>query len=436
MQSGKFLIVVGGPTASGKTDFAIRLARHFNTVILSADSRQFFGEMNIGTAKPTAEEMAQAPHYFINSRSIESEYSVGDFERDALQLLERLFEEKNVVILAGGSGLYIKALCEGLDKFPEVPLVIRQAVEEEYQEKGLPHLQAELQRIDPAYYKIVDTYNPHRLIRAIAVFRASGQPYSSFLSQASPQRFFTPIFLQLHWPRAELYARIDARVETMMEQGLLEEARSLYPKRKFTALQTVGYQELFEHLDGRLSLEEAVSLIQRNSRRYAKRQLTWYRRDGHWKLLRPEDWELALFFIEAAMLKKWALLYSDEAPGNFTFHPMPQLRGQFLQITQSGKPVAALYLVEGKDAVWLQGPFYLVQEDNIPLAERILLHEVLLASANKKVFALKNSVSNHPTPGLKLIPIPLSGLPDWTRAAAEKIAELYPDAGAFEISKA
>ncbi|MCB0554627.1 MAG: hypothetical protein KDD02_13840, partial [Phaeodactylibacter sp.] len=223
---------------------------------------------------------------------------------------------------------------------------------------------------------------------------------------------------------------------TMMEQGLLEEARSLYPKRKFTALQTVGYQELFEHLDGRLSLEEAVSLIQRNSRRYAKRQLTWYRRDGHWKLLRPEDWELALFFIEAAMLKKWALLYSDEAPGNFTFHPMPQLRGQFLQITQSGKPVAALYLVEGKDAVWLQGPFYLVQEDNIPLAERILLHEVLLASANKKVFALKSSVSNHPTPGLKLTPITLSGLPDWTRAAAEKIAELYPDAGAFEISKA
>ena len=282
MQSGKFLIVVGGPTASGKTDFAIRLARHFNTVILSADSRQFFGEMNIGTAKPTAEEMAQAPHYFINSRSIESEYSVGDFERDALQLLERLFEEKNVVILAGGSGLYIKALCEGLDKFPEVPLVIRQAVEEEYQEKGLPHLQAELQRIDPAYYKIVDTYNPHRLIRAIAVFRASGQPYSSFLSQASPQRFFTPIFLQLHWPRAELYARIDARVESMFDRGWIEAVQALMdrhdPPWSVQANQSIGYpiirEALLEGRDPRAMLAE----IQKRTRHFARHQLIWFRK--------------------------------------------------------------------------------------------------------------------------------------------------------------
>lgn len=298
MSETKHLIVVGGATASGKTELAIRLARHFRTAIVSCDSRQFFREMRIGTAVPSPEELAQAPHHFIGQLSIEDSYSVGDFERDALALLSRLFQQHDVVILAGGSGLYTKALCEGLDEFPEVPAAVRREVEQHYQEQGLSALQAELLAADPDYYREVDLQNPHRLIRALAVFRASGRPFSSFRTGAATPRPFVPVYLQTHWPRARLYERIDQRVDRMMAAGLLAEVRQLLPHRERTPLQTVGYQELFDHLAGKTTLPEAVELIKRNTRRYAKRQLTWLRRDGFWKHIGPSDWSIALEYIE------------------------------------------------------------------------------------------------------------------------------------------
>lgn len=296
-----YLIVVGGPTASGKTDFAIRLALHYRTVILSADSRQFYREMRIGTASPDAAQLAAVPHYFIGHLSITDTYSVGDYERDALALLDELFQKHKVVILTGGSGLYIKALCEGLDEFPEVPAEIRNTVEQIYKNEGIEALQRELKAVDAAYYAVVDTQNPQRLIRAISVYKASGRPYSAFRTQQPLPRNFIPIYIQLDWPRDVLYARINERVTRMMEQGLLEEARQLYPLRHYNALQTVGYQELFDYLEGQSTLEAAVDLIRQNSRRYAKRQLTWMRRYGHWALFRAEEWEKAVRFVEGRL---------------------------------------------------------------------------------------------------------------------------------------
>lgn len=298
MPTPKYLIVVGGTTASGKTAFAIRLAQHFNTAIISVDSRQFFKEMAIGTAKPTMEELNQAPHHFINHLSIHSPYSVGDFEREAIALLEQLFQQQDVVVVSGGSGLYLKAMLEGIDDFPAVPVSIREEVERTYQVEGLSWLQRTLQSIDLPYYQTVDLQNPHRLIRAIAVYRASGKPFSSFLKTTAIKRAFTPIYLQLYWPRQIQYERINERVDRMMQQGQVEEARGLHPYRHLTALQTVGYQELFDYFEGKTGLEDAISLIKQNSRRYAKRQLTWMRRDRHWKHLHPTEWELALQYID------------------------------------------------------------------------------------------------------------------------------------------
>ncbi len=298
-----YLIVIGGATASGKTSLAIQLAQHFDTAILSCDSRQFFREMTIGTAKPTPEELAQAPHYFINSLSIETEYSVGDYERDTLQCLENIYQEKQVAIMVGGSGLYIQAVCEGLDVFPDVPRAIRDELEALYESEGIAALQAELQGSDPTYYAKVDTQNPHRLIRALSVCRVSGQPFSSFFNQAKTARNFKPIFILLEWERALLYERINKRVDMMVAAGLVEEARGLFPHRANTALQTVGYQELFEHFEGNISLEEAIELIKRNSRRYAKRQMTWFRRDARWKGFAPQDVEDIKVFIKEEMTK-------------------------------------------------------------------------------------------------------------------------------------
>lgn len=294
----KYLIVVGGPTASGKTAMAIRLAQHFGTQILSADSRQFFREMNIGTAKASAQELQAVPHHFINSLSITQDYSVGDYERDALALLAKLYQKHQVVILAGGSSLYIKALCEGLDEFPEVPNEVRDAVESLYQQEGLEALQTELAQVDPLYFAQVDQANPQRLIRAIAVYRASGRPFSSFRTQAAEPRFFTPIYLWLDVPRDILYERINQRVDQMLLAGLEAEARDLYPKRQLNALQTVGYQEFFDYFDGTISHAEAVELIKRNSRRYAKRQGTWMRRDGFWHSFAPDQYEEMVKYID------------------------------------------------------------------------------------------------------------------------------------------
>lgn len=296
----KYLIVIAGPTASGKTALAIQLAQRLGCAILSADSRQFFAEMSIGTAKPSALELAQAEHHFVGHRSVAAPYSVGDYEREVAAFLASYFEAHDMAILVGGSGLYIKAVCEGLDEFPAVPAAVQAAVQQLYDTAGIEGLQAALAAEDPAYFQEVDRQNPARLLRALSVCRASGRPYSSFRSAAPQARPFTPIYLQVQVPRPLLYARIDRRVEAMMAAGLEAEARGLYPLRHLVALQTVGYQELFAYFDGAGDLAAAVSLIQQNSRRYAKRQLTWFRRDGHWKHIGGEEADVALAYIQEA----------------------------------------------------------------------------------------------------------------------------------------
>lgn len=275
----KNLIVVVGATAVGKTDFCIRLAQNLGTVIISADSRQFYCEMNIGTAKPTAEELAAVPHYFINSHSITTEYNAGQFEKDVLELLEKLFLQYDNVIMTGGSGLYINAVCNGMDEMPEIPETLRQELNQRLETEGLEKLVQELTVLDAIYAAQVDKANPQRVIRALEVCLASGQPYSSFRTKQAVSRPFNIIKLGLNRQREELYARIDARMDKMITEGLLEEAKSLYAFRQHNALQTVGYKEIFDYLEGQYDWAECVRLLKRNTRHYAKRQLTWFRRD-------------------------------------------------------------------------------------------------------------------------------------------------------------
>ncbi len=296
--SKKYLIVIGGATATGKTAFSIEIARHFKAEILSADSRQFYREMSIGTAKPTAEELAAAPHHFINSLHISEDYSAGDFEKDALVLLEAIFQKNKMAVLTGGSGLFIKAVCEGLDHFPEIPEAVKGAVARLYDSGGIAALQEELRQADPGYFARVDLNNPQRLMRALAVCRATGRPFSSFQNREKMRRNFEPVYLQIGVERNLLYERINRRVDEMMGAGLLEEVKKLYPYRRLNALQTVGYQELFEHLEGRISLEEAIGKIKQNTRRYAKRQLTWLRKDPRWVISSPNELEEVIRFIE------------------------------------------------------------------------------------------------------------------------------------------
>ncbi len=279
----KYLLVVGGPTASGKTALAIQLAQRYRTVILSADSRQFFREMSIGTAKPSPTERAAAPHYFIDSHSIEAPYSVGDYEREALAQLRDCFTRHDIVVLVGGSGLYLQAVCEGFDDFPAVDPQHREVLQQLWQTEGLSALQDELATADPEYFATVDRHNPQRLIRALEVYRSTGKPFSHYRQRSKRPSFFQAIYLFPHWPREVLYRRINQRVEQMMAAGLVDEARRLYPYRHHHALQTVGYRELFAHFDGEYDLPTAVALIQRNTRRFAKRQLTWNRRLGYGK---------------------------------------------------------------------------------------------------------------------------------------------------------
>lgn len=277
MMLGKTLVVVTGPTGIGKTDLAIRLAKHYGTEIISADSRQFFKEMRIGTAVPSDEELRTVPHHFIQHISIHHPYSVGDFERDALKKLEELFEAHDIVIMAGGSGLYIDAVLYGFDSFPEIAPSFRAQLKRELQEKGLEELQKELMESDPVYAKKADLQNPQRIIRALEVIRCTGNPYSSYLGRKKTQRSFHSVILGLEAPREEVYRRIEKRVDHMMESGLLEEARRLIEHRHLNALQTVGYKELFGHLEGKYDLQHAIEEIKKNSRRYAKRQGTWFR---------------------------------------------------------------------------------------------------------------------------------------------------------------
>jgi tRNA dimethylallyltransferase len=284
MNLPKTLIVIAGPTAIGKTAAAIQLAQHFHTVILSADSRQFYREMSIGTAKPTTDELAAAKHYFIDSHAITESFSVGDFEEQGLVLLDELFKTRDVVILVGGSGLYIKAICEGFDNIPVANEGVREKLNVELQEKGLVYLQEKLKIADPGYYDEVDINNPQRVIRALEVFESTGNPFSSYRIANTNTRPFNTIKIALDMPRELLYDRINLRVDIMIKQGLLNEVRTLIPYRHLNALNTVGYSELFDHLDGKIALDTAIDKIKQNTRRFAKRQLTWFRKDKdfHW----------------------------------------------------------------------------------------------------------------------------------------------------------
>jgi len=273
------LICVVGPTAIGKTALGIALAQHFSTEIISADSRQFFKEMTLGTAVPTAEELAAVPHHFIQDRSIFETYNVGDFERDALNKLKELFKNDSVAVLVGGSGLYVDAVVKGLDTFPKVSEKIRQQLISEFDVNGLEKLQHELREKDPAYFNKADIHNKHRVIRALEIIRGTGKPFSSYLNQGASQRNFNTIYVGLTAERALVYDRINQRVDQMIANGLLEEAKKLYPYRDLNAMQTVGYRELFQYFDGTISLEEAISEIKKNTRRFAKRQGTWFRKN-------------------------------------------------------------------------------------------------------------------------------------------------------------
>ena len=285
----KTLIVIAGPTASGKTAFAIELAKALNTVILSADSRQFYKEMSIGTAAPTKEELSQVKHYFVHHISIEDKYDVADYERDVLQLLDKLFKTHDAVIMTGGSGLFIDAVCKGIDAMPDVQPEIRQRVEKLLQEGGMKTLQDEVQRLDPEYFAIVDQQNPRRLQRALEVCYQTGQPFSAFRSGNAVQRDFEIKKYALVWERQALIERINKRVDLMMEQGLFQEAKALYPKRHLNALNTVGYKELFSYFDGQCTLAEAIEQIKIHTRQYAKRQMTWLRRDKSYTWITPDE---------------------------------------------------------------------------------------------------------------------------------------------------
>ncbi len=286
--NNRYLIVVVGPTAVGKTMVSILLAKHFQCDIISADSRQFYKEMSTGTAKPAPEEMKGVRHYFIDSHSINEEFSAGRFEVAGLRLLEQLFQKQNAVILTGGSGLYVQALCEGMNDIPSVPKHYREQLYKELAESGPDPLLVELKRADPLYFKKVDQKNRQRVIRALEVCRATGKPYSSFRSDKPAERNFKTIKIGLNLPREELFERIDRRVDEMVKNGLFEEAERLLPFRDTYALQTVGYKEVFGFLDGEYDRREAIRLIKRNTRRYAKRQLTWFKRDPEIKWFEPQ----------------------------------------------------------------------------------------------------------------------------------------------------
>lgn len=275
----KTLLSVVGPTAIGKTKLAIKLAQHFNTEIISADSRQFFKEMAIGTAVPDEDELAAAPHHFIQHKSILEPYSVGDFEKEALKKLDELFKEKDTVILVGGSGLYVDAVTKGLDNFPKVDASVRAGLNILFKEEGVTALQQKLEDLDPEYYNKVDKDNPHRLIRALEVCIGSGKPYSTFLNQEKPKRPFNVITIGIMADREIIYNRINTRVDLMEQNGLLEEAKTLLGHQSLNALQTVGYRELFQFFNGNWTLEFALSEIKKNTRRFAKRQLTWFKKN-------------------------------------------------------------------------------------------------------------------------------------------------------------
>jgi len=296
--SSKNLICIVGPTGIGKTALAIELAKRYKTDVISADSRQFYREMNIGTAKPNLKELQSVPHHFVNSHSIHDNYSVGDYERDALKCIHNLFETNDTLILVGGSGLFVNAVCKGLDNLPKPAPGIRENLVRILHEDGIFPLQDLLKRVDTTYYKEVDINNPQRIIRALEVFETTQIPFSIWRKKEAGLRKFNIISLGLNTNREDLYNRINHRVDLMIEQGLLNEVKELYPYRDKTPLLSVGYTEIFDHLENKSSLEEAIEKIKQNTRRYAKRQLTWFKKDENTAWFEPNDSKAISDYIE------------------------------------------------------------------------------------------------------------------------------------------
>jgi tRNA dimethylallyltransferase len=299
--NSKHLIIIAGPTAVGKTDLAIHLARHFGTEIVNADSRQIFREMVIGTAVPSSDQLAAVKHHLIGHKSIHDHYNASLFETETITLLDRLFAQFNAVIMAGGSGMYIDAVCRGIDDIPTVSQQIRNQLHADYLKMGLAGIQTRLRELDPAYYQIVDQSNPNRILKALEIAEMTGRPYSSFLTGKVKQRNFSTIKIGLNIPRQDLYNRINSRVDGMMAHGLLQEADGLRNFMHLNALNTVGYKELFRFFDGIGSLEEAVDQIKAHTRQYARRQITWFRRDKELRWFQPDEKELILKYLQCKM---------------------------------------------------------------------------------------------------------------------------------------
>jgi tRNA dimethylallyltransferase len=287
LPGNRTLVVIAGPTAVGKTAVAIELALRFNTEIISADSRQFFRELKIGTAKPLEEELRRVPHHFVNSHSIQEDYDAAQFGDEALIRIGSILSERSHVILCGGSGLYIRAVIEGFDDIPEVDPAIRASLVQKFNDYGISWLQEKMREEDPGYFSEIDKQNPHRLIRALEVKIGTGSSISTYRTKSKRDHSFNIVKVGLELPREELYQRIDYRMDAMIANGLFEEAEALYSYKGHNALQTVGYQEIFDHMDGLYDKEEAIRLLKRNSRRYAKRQLTWFKRDPEMKWFHP-----------------------------------------------------------------------------------------------------------------------------------------------------
>lgn len=304
MSRNKHLFVVTGPTASGKTQIGIKLANLFETVVISADSRQFYKEMDIGTAKPAKDELQQAQHYFIDFLDIKENYSAGNFEKDVLQLLKQLFIEKDIVVMAGGSGLYINAVCYGFDEMPDIEPGIRKVLNEEYLSEGIQPLLSKLKVIDPVYYEQVDKANSRRVIRALEVSLSTGKAFSSFRRKKSVKRPFSIKKIALDLPREVLYQRINERCDKMLEAGLMEEVKKLFPFKNYNALQTVGYREFFDHLDGKYDFKTAVEMFKQHSRNYAKRQITWIKKDPTVKWMQAEEEDEILSYFGKSVEKE------------------------------------------------------------------------------------------------------------------------------------
>ncbi len=295
----KRLIVIVGPTGSGKTDLSIRVAEHYACPIISTDSRQFYRGIPIGTAQPDSEQLERVEHHFIASHELTDDFNCGAYEVAALKRLDELFAKHDTVVAVGGSGLYIKTLCEGMDDLPEVEPALRSELAERLKSEGLEALTEELRKLDPAFYEVVDRKNPARVLRALEVCISTGKPYSSLRTGEKRQRSFGIVKIGVNMERAVLYERIDRRVDIMVEAGLEDEARAVYPLRHLNSLQTVGYREMFDYFDGTISRDEAIELIKRNSRRYAKRQLTWFGRDEEIEWFLPTETEKIIEYIDS-----------------------------------------------------------------------------------------------------------------------------------------